>query len=119
MHSNCTVYKTMDFLGKRWTLLILLELYKGREATRRFSELKGKLPDITPKMLSSRLKELEREGMIDHTVDDSTQPPKSMYTLTKSGMEFMAVIGEIKSWALRWKFEDPVCESLECKDCQL
>ena len=119
MDSSCTVYRTMDFIGKRWTLLILLELHKGMEDTRRFSELKRKLPDITSKMLSERLKELEREGLIVHNVDSDETPIRSEYTLTESGREFMGIIGAIKGWALKWKVENRLCESLQCKDCKI
>jgi len=119
LDSSCTVYRTMDFIGKRWTLLILLELHKGMDDTRRFSELKRRLPDITPKMLSERLKEMEREGLIVHSVDANETPIRSEYTLTDSGREFMAIIGSIKSWALRWKVDNKMCESMQCKDCRI
>jgi DNA-binding HxlR family transcriptional regulator len=119
LDSNCTVYRTMDFIGKRWTLLILLELHKGRSETRRFSELRRRLPDITPKMLSERLKELEVEGLIEHTLDDSEVPVKSMYTLTDSGHEFVDIIASIKAWSLKHKIHNEVCSGLNCVDCIL
>src|SRR5271157_5622131 len=58
---DCTVYKTMNIIGKRWTIHILLELHKGEEKEKRFNELKRKLGYITPKILSERLTELEHE----------------------------------------------------------
>jgi len=58
MEQDCTIYKTASFVGKRWTLLILLELYKGQSRLKRYSEIKKGLPEITPKVLSLRLKEL-------------------------------------------------------------
>jgi DNA-binding HxlR family transcriptional regulator len=109
----------MDFIGKRWTLLILLELFKGKGETKRFSELKRSLPDITPKMLSERLRELEVEGLVHHSLDDTVVPPKSMYTLTQSGHEFIEIIGSIKSWALKWKVHNTLCKNLNCRECRL
>ena len=52
MDKDCTIYKTTSFIGKRWTLLILLELYKGKNEWKRYSEIKKRLPEITPKVLN-------------------------------------------------------------------
>jgi DNA-binding HxlR family transcriptional regulator len=41
MNLNCTVHKTADFLGKKWTIQILLEISKGKEKTRRYQEIKN------------------------------------------------------------------------------
>ena len=60
IQDGCTVNLTVRYIAKKWTLLILLELYKGEGHTRRFSELKNCLVGITQKVLSSRLKELEK-----------------------------------------------------------
>ena len=83
MDENCTVNLTVKYLTKKWTLLIILEIYKGENHTRRFSELKEKLGDITPKILSERLQELEEEGVVIKHVDASTVPVKSEYTLSE------------------------------------
>ena len=60
MQESCTVNQTVRYLTKKWTLLIILELYKGDGYTRRFSDLKDSLAGITPKILSERLKEARR-----------------------------------------------------------
>jgi DNA-binding HxlR family transcriptional regulator len=119
MDDNCTIYKTTNFIGKRWTLLILLELYRGESKTRRYSELKKGLPEITPKILSLRLKELEKEGLVSKRIDASSVPIKSEYSLTKSGEDFISIIKDIKKWALRWKVKNIVCEKANCEDCEL
>ena len=49
MHNNCTIFKTSEFIGKKWTILILVELNKG-ESPKRYSELKNALQGITPKI---------------------------------------------------------------------
>ena len=117
MEESCTVYQTADFIGKRWTLLILLEIYRGKLKTRRYSELKRNIPDITPKMLSLRLKELGEEGLVEKTVDACEFPVKSSYSLTKSGKDFIKIIKGIKNWALKWKLENRVCEKADCGNC--
>ncbi len=119
MQEGCTVNATLTYLGKKWTLLVLLEFYKGTEYTRRFSELKDALPGITSKVLSARLKELEEEGLIWKQVEASTFPVKSEYGLTESGVEIIDVIREIKRWALKWKIDNIACGSQDCRDCVL
>jgi len=117
MNHDCTVYKTMDYLAKRWTFLILLELYKGESQMRRFSELKNTLMEVTPKILSQRLKELESEGLIVRIVDASTIPLKSEYKLTESGVELIRAVKTMKEWALKWQIENDECESHDCSVC--
>jgi len=119
MDEKCTVYKTIDFISKKWSLLILLEIYKSPEGKKRYSEIKNNLLDITPKVLSARLKELEKEGLIAKHVDVSSFPVKSEYELTKIGIDFISIIKDIKNWALRWKIDNKVCEQLDCKVCDL
>lgn len=118
MH-NCTVYETLDIVGKKWSLLILLELFRGDTKEKRFNELKKGLNGITPKILSLRLSELEDQGLIEKKIDDSKVPIKCQYSLTKSGEDFIHIIQEIKDWGLRWKFDNPECTSTLCKQCKL
>jgi DNA-binding HxlR family transcriptional regulator len=119
MDEACTINMTVKYLTKKWTLLIILELYKGTGHTRRFSELKDSLGDITQKILSERLKELEEEGVVSHHVDASTFPVRSEYTLTKSGLELVEVIRGIKMWALKWKIDNIPCGGQDCGKCVL
>lgn len=116
---DCTIYKTVDIIGKKWALCILLELYKGEDKRKRFNELKNKLEDVTPKTLSIRLKELENQGLVKKEVDDSSIPIKSEYSLTESGEEFLNIIDKIKNWGLKWKYDNAECASSDCKMCQL
>ncbi|AKB25782.1 Transcriptional regulator, HxlR family [Methanosarcina sp. MTP4] len=109
----------MNIVGKRWTIHILLELYKGEKKEKRFNELKRKLGTITPKTLSERLTELEQEGLIEKNLDNSTNPPKSEYFLTESGMDFIKIIMGIKRWGLKWKFKNKECEKAVCKYCDI
>jgi DNA-binding HxlR family transcriptional regulator len=118
MNHGCTVQRTVEYLGRKWALLILLELYKGG-GSRRFSELKDCLNDITPKILSIRLKELEEEGLINKNVDSSSFPIKAEYSLTECGREAIDIIKDIKQWALRWRVDNEMCALQDCSDCQL
>ncbi len=119
MNIDCTIFKTSNFIGKRWTLQILLELYKGNLKSKRYSELKKDLYNITPKILSSRLKELEKEKLIKKNIDTSAFPVKCEYSLTESGNDFIKIIKNIKEWSLKWKPENKLCQNLDCKNCNL
>jgi len=99
MDERCTIYRTIDFISKKWTLLILLELYKTR-GKKRYSELKSSLLNITPKILSTRLRELEKQGLITKYIDTNGFPIKCEYILTDSGKDFIRIIKDIKKWSL-------------------
>ena len=120
MNKNCSVYSVSNLIGKRWTILLVLELYKGEGKWKRFNQLKSKLPQITSKMLSARLKELEKEGILSRRVDSSVVPIKSEYSLTKRGEEFIDIIRHIKDWSIKsGKSKDKDCKGKDCKDCEL
>ena len=117
MDDECTVSSVLDFTAKKWTLLILLEVYKRQPKKVRYSEIKRSIKDITPKLLSVRLKELEKEELLIKTVDSKTFPIKSEYELSNSGKEFVKIIQEMKKWGLKWLPKKKVCDSVNCKDC--
>lgn len=118
MDKSCALYYASNLIGKRWTILILLELYKGENKWKRFHELKNKLPQITPKVLSMRLKEMEKEKLIIKKVDSSSVPIKSEYSLTKKGEDFMEIIEYMRQWVLKYK-SSAKCSSKNCKQCVL
>ncbi|UCD02947.1 MAG: helix-turn-helix transcriptional regulator [Candidatus Aenigmatarchaeota archaeon] len=119
MDKRCPVYNTAGFIGKRWTILILTELYKGRKKWKRYSEVKGMLPGITPKMLAMRFKELEKEGMITRKLSTKSFPVKSEYSLTSMGEDFVSVIKQMRKWAIRWNVKNSHCESASCAACEI
>jgi len=119
MEKDCTIYKTANFIGKRWTLLILLELYKGRAKWKRYSEIKNGMEEITPRIFSARLKELEAEKLIVKKIDASKFPIKCEYSLTESGRDFINIIQDMKKWALKWKVKNIECDKADCRECEL
>ena len=92
----CPIRSVLDRLGDRWTLLVLVELGKG---TRRFSELRRAIPDISPRMLSMTVRRLEEDGMVTRKVFP-TVPPKVEYTMTHLGESFVAALNGMILWAL-------------------
>lgn len=119
MDRKCPVYITLKFLGRRWALPIVVELYKGKAKWKRYSQIKGKLMDITPKILSMRLKELEEQRLLRKRVDAKTFPIKSEYSLTRRGEELLDVVRALKTWGLKWKVKNEYCKKVNCKHCKL
>ncbi|MBI5332256.1 MAG: helix-turn-helix transcriptional regulator [Candidatus Aenigmarchaeota archaeon] len=115
MHTKCSIYKAMSFIGKKWSLLILLELYKIN-GMRRYSALKRAMPEITGKMLSARLKELEKEGLITRKVEANPEII-SKYSLTESGKELVDIVKRVKKWSDKWKHGR--CDDKDCRDCEI
>ena len=108
----------MDYLSRKWTVLIVLELGKGEE-WKRFSDLKRSMSEITPKVLTERLRDLVEEGLVEHRVDTSEVPMRSEYRLTECGQDLIRVIREMKLWALRWKINNEPCRLQDCRLCKL
>ena len=78
---------------------------------RRFATLRDAIPDITDRMLSDRLQELEQEGIVDRTVVPET-PVRVEYSLTKKGRALAAAMDAIADWAEKWiDQQPPACES--------
>lgn len=117
MDEQCTVYRTVDLISKKWTLLIILELFRGDKEKKRYSEIKRSIPKITPRVLSERLKELEDENVIIKEIDYSEIPIKTFYSLTESGRDLVQVVQSIKKWGLKWKFPNDVCRGTYCEQC--
>lgn len=88
------VEKALEMIGKRWTALIIYQLFKGPQ---RFCEIESSLP-ISGRLLSERLKDLEKEGIVLRTVYPEV-PVRVEYSLTDKGLELEAVMGELQKWA--------------------
>jgi DNA-binding HxlR family transcriptional regulator len=87
----------MQLLSKRWTGLIINQLLIG---SHRFSEIESQLP-ISGKLLSERLKELEKEGLIERKIYAEV-PVRVEYTLTEMGRKLEPTIQSIQHWAANW-----------------
>ena len=89
--------KAMELLGKRWTTLILYQLLEGPQ---RFNEIESALP-VSGRLLSERLKELEKEEIVERKVY-SEVPVKVEYSLTEKGKALDKAIREIEKWSQTW-----------------
>ncbi|MCV2875705.1 helix-turn-helix transcriptional regulator [Rhodobacteraceae bacterium XHP0102] len=93
--SRCPVRQVLDHVGAKWTSLILLELEAGPQ---RFNALGRALPDISKRMLTQSLRDLERDGLVARTVFD-TKPPSVTYELTALGHSFMVPLHGMIAWS--------------------
>ena len=91
-------HAAIELIGRRWTGAIIYLLLQER---RRFAELRDGIPDITDRMLSERLQELEGEGVVARTVIPDT-PVRVEYSLTKKGRALAGAIEAIGEWAHKW-----------------
>ena len=90
--------RAVELIGRRWTGAIVRALIDG---PRRFHELTAMVPGLSERLLSERLKELEREGVVTRTVRPG--PPIAVeYELTASGRDLEEAITAIGAWAHRW-----------------
>ena len=85
---------------------------------KRFNELKSQLDDITPKTLSTRLKEMEEKGLVQKRVDSSTFPIKCKYSLTESGKELVEIVQQLKNWGNKWIVDNETCRRTLCIECR-
>lgn len=91
-------HRAVEIIGRRWSGAILRVMLDG--ATR-FGEIRHAIPDITDRMLSERLKELEVEGLVARNVQPTT-PVKVEYRLTPMGAALEPVLDTIGQWATGW-----------------
>ena len=93
-------HRAVELVGKRWTGAILYVLLH-HQGPLRFSEIAHAVPDLSDRLLSERMKELERCGIVDRTVA-ATSPVRVEYALTDRGRELEPALAELKGWADRW-----------------
>lgn len=93
--ANCPVRDVLDNIGGKWNTLMILALAEG---PMRFSALRRLIPDISQRMLTQTLRDLQRDGYIARKVFP-TQPPSVEYSLTALGQSFLVLIGGLVDWS--------------------
>jgi DNA-binding HxlR family transcriptional regulator len=88
----CPVAKAAELLDQRWTLLVLRELMSGSE---RFNDIRRGVPKMSPTLLSRRLRELSRAGVVVRGDDGH-------YRLTEAGQELRPTVEALGQWGIRW-----------------
>jgi DNA-binding HxlR family transcriptional regulator len=97
--SCCPLYhEAVELVGRRWTGAILRVLMDG---PLRFSEVSQTIPELSDRLLSERMKELESRGLVTRTVVPGP-PLRVRYELSEMGRELGPALVEIEAWAQRW-----------------
>ena len=97
-------HRAVELIGGRWTGAVIQLLFNGRM---RFAELRAAIPEISDRMLSERLRELETEGILARIVVPET-PVRVEYELTEKGRALEHALGAVGKWAERWVTDEPI-----------
>jgi DNA-binding HxlR family transcriptional regulator len=93
--SDCPVRGVLDKISDKWSMLLVMTLASG---PKRFNQLRRDVPDISQKMLTQTLRDLQRDGMVARRVFD-TKPPSVEYRLTALGESIIVPFGHLIRWA--------------------
>ncbi len=93
------LHEAVELVGKRWSGAIVYVLLEG--GAMRFSEIGGAVPQLSDRLLSERMKELEARGIVERQVREGS-PARVEYRLTEMGHELAPALRELRAWALRW-----------------
>ena len=95
----CPVETTLTLISDKWKVLILRDLMPG---TKRFGELKKSVGNVSQKVLTSQLREMEQSGLLIRTVYPEV-PPRVEYTLTDLGRNLKPILDAMQSWGEAYK----------------
>jgi DNA-binding HxlR family transcriptional regulator len=94
-HQFCPVAKAMELLDERWTMLVVREMVAGSS---RFNDLRRGVPRMSPTLLSRRLGQLVRAGVVERVGEGNDV----RYLLTPAGEELAPVVQALGAWGIRW-----------------
>ena len=95
----CPVETTLKLIGNKWEVLVLRDLMPG---TKRFGELKQSIGGISPKVLTSKLREMETDGLVERHVFAEV-PPRVEYSLTLLGRTLKPVLDAMEQWGTAYR----------------
>ncbi len=99
---NCPIRTGLGILGKKWTILIIRDI--GVRKINRFNRILESIPGLTPRVLSMRLKELEKEGLIE-CMEKNKSPPSPMmvlWRLTEKGKDTLPILMQMVAFSSKW-----------------
>src|SRR3954447_11002201 len=102
------LHEAVELVGRRWTGAIL-EVLRQAPGPLRFSEIAQAVPDLSDRLCSERMKELEQRGLVERQVHPGP-PVRVTYALTPMGRALEPALTELKSWAQQW-LTGPVVQS--------
>lgn len=95
----CPVETTLMLIGDKWKVLILRDLLTG---TKRFGELKKSVGNVSQKVLTAQLRDMEEKGLITRTVYAEV-PPRVEYSLTELGQSLKPILDAMQAWGTEYK----------------
>ncbi|OQX21328.1 MAG: hypothetical protein BWK75_03395 [Candidatus Altiarchaeales archaeon A3] len=98
---KCPITEISNMLAKRWTMQIMRELLAGN---RRFNELQKSLKSISPRVLSERLDEMEKYGIIKREIYAEV-PVKVEYSVTEKGKDLKESLTYLAKWWIKWELK--------------
>ena len=99
MRSDCPISYALDFLGDKWTFLIVRDLVMGKKFYKEFLASKE---GIATNILSDRLKKLEQNGIVEKQVYEKLKTQK-VYSLTEKGKDLIPIIVDLTVWSAKYK----------------
>ncbi len=95
----CPVETTLTLIGDKWKVLILRDLISG---TKRFGELRKSIGNVSQKVLTAQLRDMEENGLVDRKVYAEV-PPRVEYSLTELGKSLTPILDAMRSWGEEYK----------------
>lgn len=105
---ECPVEMTLQLIGDKWKVLIIRDLLTG---TKRFSELMRSVSGITQKVLTSNLRSMEADGLVNRKVYPQV-PPKVEYSLTDTGLSLKPILDSMVEWGTEYRHSTQRNETL-------
>ena len=99
---KCPIKTSLGVLGKKWTILIIRDI--GFRKIGRFNRLLESIPGLTPRVLSMRLKELEKEGLIE-CIQENRMPMMVLWSLTEKGKDILPILLMLSAFSFKWYSE--------------
>lgn len=113
----CPIFQVADIVGKKWTIVILQEI--ALNGDKGFNHVFERIGRISPKILSRRLKDFEKEGLIIKEILADEMPVRTKYHLTQKGKELNDILTIIKKWYVKYDSRLCDCDKRECVKCPL
>ena len=100
----CPINYTFKFIGKKFTVLILRNMINGKQT--RFNQLLNSIEKSNPKTLSTRLREMERLGLIKRKVYSNERPIRVEYSLTQKGLALQPILDMMAAYSMKYCSKD-------------
>lgn len=112
---TCPVIESSHIIGKKWSIPIIEEI--ALDKFDGFNKFLNKSKNITPRILSKQLKELEKTGLIKKENYNHSNRNVTKYILTQKGLELHKLIIKLKKWNVKWEHVHESCTQTACTEC--